>query len=181
MLGWIDLETTGLDIDRVEILEVACCVTDDNLQELGRHLGIVRPSKEPLFEAGAYEMHKANGLLVAVKQFGYSVEIVDKDLAAFLRSFITNNKPLMMAGNTIGFDRVLMRKHLPISYECFHYRTIDVSSLKELCRRWRPAVYRQYADGIGKTKHHRAMDDVLQSIEELKIYRTALFDINVVP
>ena len=169
-LVWIDLETTGLDPDTEHVLEVACIVTDAAFVELGRWSAI---KLDPVVR----EMHTTNGLLALVEAHGRYARGVDEMLCEWLQATAVINldgtaTPPQLAGSTISFDRAFLRRHMPKSFGCLHYRNLDVSSFNEMARRQWPAVYegRPRSD----TKAHRAMIDVEESINVARYYARAL-------
>lgn len=173
MLTWIDLETTGLDERVDEILEIAVAVTDDELNEIAARNWVVRPSSRAiLLSMSEYvrSMHVASGLLDEIASgVRYSITSVAHRAEAFIRTYAP--EPTPMCGNSVGFDRRFLAYHAPELEKAFTYRTIDVSSIKELARRWRPEI--EYVPDGGKP--HRALPDIRHSIAELAHYRKAGF------
>jgi oligoribonuclease len=169
-LAWLDLEMTGLDVARHVIVELAVLVTDANLEPVDAGIDVVVHQPEhALAEMDDFvrEMHTRSGLLPAIEASDVSLEQAGARALEYLRGHVAAGvSPL--CGNSIGVDRRFLHSQLPALDEYLHYRSIDVSSLKELCRRWYPDVYR---DRPGKKETHRALDDVLESIAELRYYR----------
>jgi oligoribonuclease len=172
-LVWIDLEMTGLDVARHVIVEIACIVTDSQLEALDDGIDIViHPEPAALEQMDDYvrTMHTKSGLLE-------EMAASDVDLAtagARTLEYVKGHAPERTApvcGNSIGVDRRFLDQYLPELDQYLHYRSIDVSSLKELCRRWYPAVYKKRP---GKAEAHRALDDIRESIEELRYYRKTM-------
>ena len=175
MLAWMDLEMTGLDADRDVILEIAVLVTDDDLTIVaeGPDL-VVHAPKEALdaMEQVVVKMHADSGLRVAVEASTLSVEQAGVAVLEFLRKHVPEARTVPLCGNSIATDRRFLARYLPEVDNWFHYRSIDVSTVKELCRRWYPEAYRAAPDKAGG---HRAMDDIRESVAELAYYRTAIF------
>jgi oligoribonuclease len=175
MLAWIDLEMTGLDPARHTILEIAVLVTDDDLAiiEEGPDL-IVHASAAQLDEMDDFvrTMHTRSGLLDAVAASTLTLTDAGAQALVFLQRHIAEPRTVPLAGNSIGTDRRFLATQLPEIEEFLHYRSIDVSTIKELCRRWHPQVYK---DAPQKKGGHRALQDIRESVEELAYYRTAIF------
>jgi oligoribonuclease len=172
-LVWLDLEMTGLDVSRHVIVEVAVLATDSELEALDDGLDVVvhQPPSE-LAEMDDYvrEMHTRSALLPAIE--ASDVSLAEAGAAAL--AYVQGHVPAGVAplcGNSIGVDRRFLHSQLPALDEYLHYRSIDVSSLKELCRRWYPAAYKKRPS---KAETHRALDDVRESIAELRYYRDAM-------
>jgi oligoribonuclease len=176
VLAWIDLEMTGLEPARHTIVEIATLVTDDDLTivEEGPDL-VVHASAAQL--AGMDDvvrgMHTRSGLLAAVESSTLTLADAGAETLAFLKKHIHQPRTVPLAGNSIGTDRRFLAAQMPEIEDYLHYRSVDVSTVKELCRRWRPEVYRAAPDKKGG---HRAMQDIRESVEELAYYRTAIFD-----
>ncbi|MGH9103813.1 MAG: oligoribonuclease [Acidimicrobiales bacterium] len=175
MLAWMDLEMTGLDTARHVIVEVATLLTDDDLQTVatGPDL-VIAASTESLgaMEDVVRSMHTRSGLLASVRASTTTLPEAAEATLAFLREHIPKARTVPLCGNSIGTDRRFLAAQMPEVDAWLHYRSIDVSSLKELCRRWYPQAYRAAPE---KAKGHRAMDDVLESVAELAYYRRVLF------
>ncbi len=170
---WADCEMTGLDIDKDEICEIAVIVTDDQLKPVDEGIQIViKPSDSAMANMGEFvrQMHTDSGLLAELDS-GVSIESAQEQVLAYLAKFITEPKTAPLAGNSIGTDRMLIIRQMPKLDAFLHYRNIDVSSLKELVRRWYPRVYFQLPKKIGS---HRALADIRESIQELAYYRLAV-------
>ena len=173
-LVWIDCERTGLDLAVDALVEVAALVTDYELNVLGPGVDLViRPPDEALAQMSdvVRTMHTGSGLLEAMDQ-GVSLEEAQRQVLEYLQRFVPQADQAPLAGNTIGTDRGFLAKYMPAVDGHLHYRSIDVSSIKELARRWYPRVY--YA---APAKHggHRALADILESVRELDYYRKTLF------
>ena len=169
MLVWLDMEMTGLYPDRDRILELACVITDNHLNtEATAPVLVVHQSDEILLGMDHWNQttHGHSGLIDRVRESTLSEWDAETMMLEFLSSHLKpNESPL--CGNSIGQDRRFMARYMPRLEHFFHYRNLDVSTLKELAKRWRPDVYR----GVGKQGKHEALADVLESIEELRYYR----------
>jgi oligoribonuclease len=175
MLAWMDLEMTGLDADRDLILEIAVLVTDDDLAILaeGPDLVVHAPAEAlDTMEPVVVKMHADSGLRTEVEASTVSLEDAGAAVLDFLRSQIPVAGTVPLCGNSIGTDRRFLARHLPEVDAWFHYRSIDVSTVKELCRRWYPAAYKA---APAKAGGHRALDDIRESVAELAYYRSAIF------
>ena len=168
-LVWVDMEMTGLDPDNDRIIEVAVVVTDSELNVLaeGPVFAIHQPD-EILDKMDAWNKgtHGRSGLIDRVKQSKVSEADAEAALIDFLKHFVPAGKS-PMCGNTICQDRRFMARGMPKLEAFFHYRNLDVSTLKELCKRWKP----QIASGFKKHQKHTALADIVESIEELRYYR----------
>jgi oligoribonuclease len=174
-LVWIDLEMTGLEVENDVIVEIACIVTDAELNALDDGIElIVHADAAALGKMGDYvrEMHTKSGLLPKIEQSEISVADAQKATLEYVRAHVKTASSAPLCGNSIGTDRRFLAAYMRELDDYLHYRSIDVSSLKELCRRWYPAVYKKRP---GKAEHHRALDDIRESIEELRFYRDKLF------
>lgn len=168
-LIWIDMEMTGLDPDKEKIIEVAAVVTDAQLNILaeGPVLAIHQPdSLLDAMDAWNKGTHGRSGLIDRVKASTISEEDAQAQMIAFLKPFVPSGKS-PMCGNSICQDRRFMARGMPKLEAFFHYRNLDVSTLKELCRRWKPEL----ATGFKKKQQHTALADIIESIEELRYYR----------
>jgi oligoribonuclease len=171
----MDLEMTGLDPARHVIVEIATLLTDDELQPVGDGLDIVvHARREQLAEMDdvVRVMHTHSGLLPAIESSAISLEDAGRQTLDFLRSHIVEPRTVPLCGNSIGTDRRFLAAQLPDVENFLHYRSIDVSSIKELCRRWYPDVL---ARAPAKQGTHRALDDIRESIAELAYYRSSIF------
>jgi oligoribonuclease len=165
---------TGLDVDRDVIVEIACIVTDSSLAALddGVQL-VVHADSDALAAMGDYvrEMHRKSGLLPEIEKSAVDVAGAERATLAYVKQHVRTPSTAPLCGNSIGTDRRFLAKYMHDLDDYLHYRSIDVSSLKELCRRWYPDVYRKRPN---KTEQHRALDDIRESIEELRFYRDNL-------
>jgi oligoribonuclease len=168
-LIWVDMEMTGLDPDTDRIIEVAVIVTDPQLNVLaeGPVFAIHQPD-EVLDRMDAWNKgtHGRSGLIDRVKASTVTEAEAETALIAFLRHFVPTGKS-PMCGNSICQDRRFMVRGMPKLEAFFHYRNLDVSTLKELCKRWKPEI----ATGFKKHQKHTALADIVESIEELRYYR----------
>ncbi|MBB3224181.1 oligoribonuclease [Pseudoduganella umbonata] len=168
-LVWVDMEMTGLEPDTDRIIEVAMVVTDMHLNVLAEGPVLaIHQSDATLDAMDSWNKgtHGRSGLIDRVKASTVSEEQAEAEYIAFMKQWVPNGKS-PMCGNTIGQDRRFMVRYMPKLEAFFHYRNVDVSTLKELCRRWKPEV----VSGFKKAQKHTALADILESIEELKYYR----------
>jgi oligoribonuclease len=175
VLAWMDLEMTGLDPDRHTIVEIATLVTDDDLSIVAEGPDLViHQGEAALAEMGEVvtEMHTKSGLLAAVRDSDIALEEAGSETLSFLRSHIAQARSVPLCGNSIGTDRRFLARYLPEIEEFLHYRSVDVSTVKELVRRWNPKLLDAAPP---KAEGHRAMDDIRESVEELRYYREHFF------
>lgn len=174
-LVWIDMEMTGLDPETCVVMEIATIVTDDQLNVLaeGPVIAIHQPdSVLDNMDEWCTRVHGESGLTQRCRDSVISVEQAAQQTIAFLSEYVDAGKS-PLCGNTIGQDRRFMVKYMPELEAYFHYRSIDVSTIKELVRRWQPDVL----DGFTKKGVHLALDDIRESISELQYYRNKVFTI----
>lgn len=170
-LVWIDLEMTGLDVTRHTIVEIAVLVTDPELVVVDDGLDlVVHATPDELAEMDDFvrKMHTRSGLLTQIEASTLSLAAAGVQVLEYLAGHVPDPGTAPLCGNSIGVDRRFLDRRLPEVDRYLHYRSIDVSSLKELCRRWYPAVYKKRPN---KKETHRALDDIRESIEELRYYR----------
>jgi oligoribonuclease len=170
-LVWLDLEMTGLDVTRHVIVEIAALVTDGNLEPLDDGIDLIvhqPPSALAEMDDFVRKMHTRSGLVVEIEQSTLGLAEAGARAIDYIRAHVPEAGTAPMCGNSIGVDRRFLDHQLPELDRFLHYRSIDVSSLKELCRRWYPAVYRGRPP---KAEEHRALADVRESIAELRYYR----------
>ena len=172
-LIWIDLEMTGLDPQQDFILEIAAVVTTSDLDIVAQGPDVIIHQPQEHIASMSYfvrNMHANSGLLDAVKQSSISVDQAQMEVLTFLKQYCEKNSA-PLCGNSVWVDRFFLKCHMPELYDFFHYRTIDVSTLKELAVRWYP----NQIEIFKKLKKHRALDDIQESIAELKYYKNKLF------
>lgn len=173
-LVWVDCEMTGLELEVDELVEVAVVVTDSELNPV--HPGftiVIKPSEAALANMGEFvtAMHTSSGLITELAD-GHTLADAEAQVLAYINEHVPSGQKPPMSGNSIGTDRAFVAKYMPVLNDRLHYRNIDVSSMKELARRWFPRVY--FNSPI-KDGGHRALADILESIRELDYYRSALF------
>jgi len=173
-LVWIDCEMTGLDLEVDELVEIAIVVTDFDLRPLDPGFQIViKPDDTALTNMNEFvtQMHTASGLMAEIPN-GVSVAEAEFEALEYIQRFVPQQGKAPLAGNTIGTDRMFLAKYMPRIDRWLHYRNVDVSSIKELSRRWYP---RAYIHAPAKDGGHRALADIRESIRELAYYRQAVF------
>ncbi|BDZ46467.1 oligoribonuclease [Naasia aerilata] len=173
-LVWIDCEMTGLDLTVDELVEVAVVITDYELQPVDPGLSIViRPDQSALDNMSEVvtTMHTSSGLIDEIPR-GVSLADAEFRVLEYIQRFVPTSGQAPLAGNTIGTDRAFLNKYMPRVDGWLHYRSVDVSSIKELARRWFPRIY---FNAPQKAGGHRALADILESIRELEYYRKAAF------
>ncbi|MGH3498781.1 MAG: oligoribonuclease [Nocardioidaceae bacterium] len=173
-LVWIDCEMTGLDLGEDALIEVAALVTDFDLNVLGDGVDVViKPPAAALDQMNdvVTAMHTASGLLTELDS-GVTLEEAQDQVLAYVREQVPEPGRAPLAGNTVGTDRAFLARDMQALEAHLHYRIVDVSSIKELSRRWFPRAY--YA-APAKSGNHRALADIRESIEELRYYRAAVF------
>ncbi len=173
-LVWIDCEMTGLDLASDALVEIACVVTDRDLNELDEGIDLViKPPAEALDHMPELvrQMHTSSGLLTELAA-GITLAEAQDQVLSYVRGHVPEARKAPLCGNSIATDRAFLAKDLPRLDEYLHYRMIDVSSVKELARRWYP---RAYFASPAKVGGHRALADIKESITELRYYREAVF------
>lgn len=173
-LVWIDCEMTGLNVDVDCLVEIAVLITDSELNILDEGLSIViKPREESLAQMGEFvsNMHKESGLFDEFSS-GLELAVAEEKVLEYIKKLVPEPRSAPLAGNSIGTDRMFLNKYMPALDAHLHYRNVDVSSIKELVRRWYPKVYFQLPK---KTGGHRALSDIRESIAELAFYRQAVF------
>ena len=174
-LVWIDCEMTGLDLTRDKLIEVAVLVTDSELNVLDPGLDLVISADDAALEGMVEvvtEMHAKSGLTEAVRASTLTVAEAEQQLLTYVKRFVPERRTAPLCGNSIGTDRGFLARDMPELDDHLHYRMIDVSSIKELARRWFPRVYfAQPQKGLT----HRALADIIESVRELAYYRKTLF------
>ena len=173
-LVWIDCEMTGLDLGADALIEVAALVTDFDLNVLGDGVDvIIKPTDEALAQMDDFvrTMHTSSGLLDELAH-GVGMADAEAQVLAYVRSQCPEGSRPPLAGNTVATDRAFLARDMTTLESFLHYRIVDVSSIKELARRWYP---RAYFSAPAKSGNHRALADIQESIEELRYYRAAVF------
>lgn len=175
LLVWIDCEMTGLDLGKDKLIEVAALVTDPDLRVLGDGVDLVIHADDAALDAMppvVRDMHAKSGLTEEVRRSTVTMAQAEEIVLAYVQEFVPNPRTAPLCGNSIATDRGFLARDMPALDDFLHYRMIDVSSLKELCRRWYPRVYfGQPAKGLA----HRALADIRESIRELEYYRRTIF------
>jgi len=175
MLVWMDLEMTGLDPTRHVVVEIATLVTDDQLEVLaeGPDLVVGATGDElSRMDDVVRAMHTKSGLLAAIEASTISLADAGAATLEFIKNHVPEARSVPLCGNSIGTDRRFLAAQLPAIDEWLHYRSIDVSTVKELCRRWYPQAL---AGAPEKAAGHRALDDIRESVAELRYYRSTIF------
>lgn len=171
----MDLEMTGLDATRDVIVEIATLITDDDLAVVAEGPDLVvhqPPDVLATMNDVVRRMHTKSGLLPAIEASTVTLAEAGDQTLAFLKQHIPNERTVPLCGNSIGTDRRFLAAYLPDIEEYLHYRSVDVSTIKELAKRWNPKVLR---GAPRKAEGHRALDDIRESVNELRYYREALF------
>lgn len=177
-LVWIDCEMTGLDIAVDQIIEIACIITDKHLRELDDGIQFVIHVDQTVLDRMSpwcQKQHRQSGLSAACLQSSHTLTGVDQHIRSYLERHMPGQQgKAVLAGNSVYTDKMFLHKDLPLVAQYLHYRIVDVSSLKELARRWNPRLFR-----LAKPKNvlskHRALDDIRDSISELRYYRENFF------
>jgi oligoribonuclease len=174
-LVWIDCEMTGLDLKNDRLIEIAVLVTDAELNILGEGIDVVIHADESALSSMipvVTEMHTRSGLIEEVRASTIDVAAAEEQVLDYIRTHVKQAKTAPLAGNSIATDRGFIARDMPKLDDYLHYRMIDVSSIKELCRRWYPRIYfGQPEKGLA----HRALADIHESIRELQYYRRTAF------
>jgi oligoribonuclease len=173
-LIWIDCEMTGLSLQSDALVEIAVLVTDSELNLIGEGVDLVIHATDSQLEGMSdfvREMHTNSGLITEIPH-GITMAAAEAKIIAYLESASTIAGKSPLAGNSVGVDRAFIDRDMPLLGAYLHYRTIDVSSIKELARRWNPKAY---FNAPAKTGNHRALGDIQDSIAELAYYRSAIF------
>jgi oligoribonuclease len=174
-LVWIDCEMTGLDLRRDALIEVAAIVTDADLAPLDDGVDVIIHTHDDILDTMmpiVRDMHSASGLTEAVRTSTVTLGDAEKLVLDYVKSHVTDSNTAPLCGNSIATDRAFLARDMPSLDEHLHYRMIDVSSLKELAKRWYPRVYQSQPE---KGLAHRALADIRESILELAYYRRTLF------
>ncbi len=174
-LVWIDCEMTGLDAGKDALIEIAALVTDGELRVLGRGVDVVIHADDAALDSMpevVREMHAKSGLTEAVRQSTVTLAEAERQVLDYVRTWVPEARSAPLAGNSVATDRAFLARDMAALDGHLHYRMVDVSSIKELCRRWYPRVY--YAQPT-KGLAHRALADITESIRELAYYRCTVF------
>jgi oligoribonuclease len=175
VIVWMDLEMTGLDPATCAIVEVASLVTDDELDIVAEGPDLVvacDPAQLAAMDDVVTRMHTSSGLIDAIKASTITLEEAGRRTLAFIQEHVPEPRTVPLAGNSIGTDRRFLAAYLPDIENWLHYRSVDVSTVKELARRWHPAAVEAAPQKKGS---HRAIDDIRESVAELRYYRAAVF------
>ena len=174
-LVWIDCEMTGLDLGKDAIIEIAALVTDGELNVLGSGVDLVIHADDAMLDSMidvVRDMHARSGLTEAVRASTLSVGDAEQAVLDYIKQWVPEPRTAPLAGNSIATDRSFIVRDMPALDAYLHYRMVDVSSVKELCRRWYPRIYHAQP---GKGLSHRALADIRESIRELAYYRRTAF------
>lgn len=172
LLAWIDLEMTGLDPEKHHIIEIACLITDSelNIVKEGPEIAISQSAEIlNLMNEWNQKQHTSSGLIDKINESTISLKEAEQEALNFFKHYIKQHQS-PLCGNSVSHDRRFLIKYMPKLANHFHYRHIDVSSFKEVITRWYPT-----SEEFKKKSSHRAMDDIKESVEELKYYRSLLF------
>ncbi len=174
-LVWVDLEMTGLDPDRDRIVEIAVIITDGTLERLveGPDLVLATPEESlTSMHEVVVHMHGGSGLTEAIRASQITVEDAEQQVLEFIRQHVPVARTAPLAGNSVHADRAFLRRYMPTLETYVHYRNVDVSTIKELARRWYPESLEKAPRKAGG---HRALADIRESIDEMRYWRTAIF------
>jgi len=174
-LVWVDCEMTGLDLGKDALIEIAALVTDANLNVLGDGVDLVIHADDAVLDGMpdvVREMHAKSGLTEEVRRSTVTMADAERQVLDYIRTYVPDPRTAPLAGNSIATDRGFITRDMPALDAHLHYRMVDVSSIKELCRRWFPRIY--YAQPE-KGLAHRALADIRESIRELEYYRRTAF------
>jgi len=174
-LVWVDCEMTGLDLGTDRLIEIAALVTDSDLNILGDGIDVIIHADDEALASMpevVTEMHAKSGLTDRVRESAVTVEQAERMVLDYIQEFIAEPRSAPLAGNSIATDRGFIARDMPTLDGFLHYRMVDVSSIKELCRRWYPRIY---FGQPAKEMSHRALTDITESIRELAYYRGTAF------
>ncbi|XP_076391958.1 putative oligoribonuclease isoform X3 [Megachile rotundata] len=170
---WLDMEMTGLDINTDYILEIACLITDKNLQVISKDLNIVVHQPDEILNNmndWCLQTHKKTGLIDASRSSKITIQDAEQAILEFLKLHV-EEKTCPLAGSSVYMDRIFLYKYMPLVNDYLHYRIIDTTTIKELIRRWNTDI-----PALNKEHDHRALSDIKESIKELELYKTHIFD-----
>lgn len=184
MICWVDIETTCLDEDAIEAfpLEISVVITDDQLNPLENRTFVMYYDYDTCLTLYGHlndnvvKMHNGNGLFDDCRNAKVTARDVDHLLAEWFDSLGYDPGTIPLGGSTISFDRAWMQRYFPQFHSRLHYRNIDVSTIKELTRRWTPRIHQLYLDTKPEIKAHRSLDDIMESLRELRLYKREMFD-----
>ncbi|KAL6261198.1 probable oligoribonuclease [Pogonomyrmex barbatus] len=171
---WLDMEMTGLDVEKCHILEVACFITDEQLELASDYLNIVVHQPDEILENMSdwcKLYHKKNGLIHDCQQSKVTLEEAQEKTLSFLKNHVPKGT-CPLAGNSIYMDRIFLKKYMPLVDDYLHYKIIDISTIKNLAMRWQPSISKTAPK---KLRYHRASYDIKESLYELRYYRKHLF------
>ncbi|WP_336249459.1 oligoribonuclease [Stomatohabitans albus] len=174
-LVWVDLEMTGLEPDTDVILEIAIIVTDGKLDQIIEGPNLVIHASDELLDNMpqiVVDMHEASGLTDRVRASTLTVEEAESQVMEWLLQYVPDPNVAPLAGNSVHSDRAFMKKYMPTLEKHVHYRNVDVSTIKELVKRWAPEIAEQEPEKVG---NHRALGDIRDSIDQLQFYRQRVF------
>lgn len=173
-LIWVDLEMTGLDVETCYILEIACLITDDKLNIIAEGPNLIIHQSDDILEnmnKWCKDQHGRSGLTEQSRKSEVTLQAAEMAVLSFVRQHTPPGK-CPLAGNSVHADKKFLEKFMPEFIKHLHYRIVDVSTIKELCRRWYPE---EYKEGLTKKATHRALEDIIESISELKYYKKSIF------
>lgn len=173
-LIWVDLEMSGLDVEKERILEFATIVTDGDLNIVAEGPDVVIHQPDEILssmDSWNKDHHSRSGLIEQVRRSKFSESQAEQEILDFLKKHV-KAKTVPLAGNSVHMDRLFIAKYMPKLHDFFHYRNVDVSTVKELVSRWYPVIYTERPEKRG---NHRALSDIKESIDELKYYRQRTF------
>lgn len=173
-LIWVDLEMTGLDVETCYIMEIACLITDDKLNIIAEGPNLIIHQPDDVLESmnkWCKDHHGRSGLTEQSRKSEVTLQAAEMAVLSFVRQHTPPGK-CPLAGNSVHADKKFLEKFMPEFMKHLHYRIVDVSTIKELCRRWYPE---EYKEGVRKKATHRALEDIIESISELKYYKKSIF------
>ncbi|XP_046852352.1 oligoribonuclease, mitochondrial-like [Xenia sp. Carnegie-2017] len=173
-LVWVDLEMSGLDDSKDQILEIACLITDTDLNLIAEGPDIIIHQPDSVLDSmneWCKSHHGESGLTQAVKESTTSLKQAEDRIIEFITTHTKPNKSLL-AGNSVHVDKLFLSRFMPQVIEHLHYRIVDVSTVKELCKYWYPKAYHRVPN---KSQTHRALQDIKESLQELKFYKSTIF------
>ncbi|KAJ9582021.1 hypothetical protein L9F63_003604 [Diploptera punctata] len=178
-LVWMDLEMTGLNVEKDQILEVACLITNSSLNVMIEGPDIIIHQPDTVLEsmnAWCIQHHGKSGLTEASRNSKVSLSDAEQQILDFLKLHIPPGK-CPLAGNSVYMDRIFLQRYMPLVDKYLHYRIVDVSTIKELCKRWNPVIYNRTPQ---KILCHRALSDIKESVKELQYYQSNFFKTSII-